>query len=243
MPSPHSIHSAALKDLYTPATRAFTEDRDFVKVQQNIDVALEILAQHPVPHAGPDDFATHRRKWDMLHVTLHTTVYLQPAANFRTTKLVSHKRFGELRQLIPAALVHRMHDRSVQLFTPHSDKPDTAYLPVQVVTNLVTAAVRLRCIDDGRAIAETWMRANGITDPSDEHTLAVAQNLAGTELDKLAVSYVSWVLTPLADWQAAETFLRTNQVVSQSMRKVGAHVHAFLTSPTHINYNSTYSGA
>ncbi|KAH7106208.1 hypothetical protein BKA62DRAFT_286486 [Auriculariales sp. MPI-PUGE-AT-0066] len=204
--------TSRLRALYKPATDAFVA-RDFVSTQAAIDDALAILAAHPPSH-NPDlddpAITTHRRKWDMLHVTLDVNVYLAP----RAPNLAAHPLFAELRGLIPRALVAHMHARSVRLFTPPDSPPDSAFLPVQLVTNLITASARLNCPLDARAIAENWMRAHDFDNDPAAVTL-----FSGEEFDRLAQNYVAYVLVTLHDWDAVDTFLRTNPVLSNVMRK------------------------
>ncbi|KZV94732.1 hypothetical protein EXIGLDRAFT_766889 [Exidia glandulosa HHB12029] len=186
---------SSLRALYPLAARAFL-DRDFDTTQTHIDNALAILAQHDPA------LATQRRKWDMLRVTLHTTVHSQPAK--------SSNKFAALTQQSPQALVAAMHAQSVRLFTPATDKPSPVYLPPSVVVNLVLAALKLDCPNDARAIAEEWLAVQQYD--------ALAPD-AATEYEKVVQIYCLHVLTRLDEWDIAQDHLQSNHILTQDARR------------------------
>ncbi|EJD49538.1 hypothetical protein AURDEDRAFT_143597 [Auricularia subglabra TFB-10046 SS5] len=202
--APATSPAAALRALYPAAARAFL-DRNFDATQTAVDDALALLGASPVLPGQPDELAGQRRKWDMLRVTLQTTVYGQPAS-----KSGASKRFSGLRQLMPQALVASMHARSVQLFTPHALKPSSAFLPPQVLVNLVLAALKLDCPQGARSIAEDWLAA--------QHAEQLDADSV-REYEKVVQVYCIHVLPRLAEWDLAADHLHTNHMLPDDARR------------------------
>lgn len=147
----------------------------------------------PPGPASPPALQAQRKKWDILRITLETTV--------RATASPSPHLPEELRELCvlpPQAAVSAMHRRSLALFTPTTAAaPDAAFLPSQVLATLAYSSLKLSCADVGRAMVEEWLARRG-----ESHDDEAEDGYAKTiEL------YVLQLLPVLAEWDYAAEFL------------------------------------
>src|ERR1700722_8923208 len=70
-----STTAATLRSMYNRAARAFLH-RDVAQIHSLLTSAFAIL-QPPASYRS-DSLVTHRRKWDILRITLETTIYASP---------------------------------------------------------------------------------------------------------------------------------------------------------------------
>ncbi|KAF7974803.1 hypothetical protein HWV62_11305 [Athelia sp. TMB] len=186
--------AATLRSLYNRAARAFLH-RDIEQTHALIASAFSLL--HPPPGPAPDALAEHRRKWDVLRITLDTTVYAAPAADDKAVPAA----LRDTRALPAAALIQALHDRSLALFTPAAHaprKPSAAFLPSQVLITLVLSSMKLDCPDAGRTLIEDWLAKRGqFEEPQD-----------GEGYEKVLDMYCLHVLPRLEEWDYAKEFLQ-----------------------------------
>ena len=152
------------------------------------------MLQPPIAPA-PDPFDSYRRKWDILRITLESTVYTSPPD--RATLPVTLR---ELLLLSPQSFVTMSHARSLALFTPSSlpRAPSSAFLPHQVLMTHIASSMQVNCPDVGREITEDWLSNRGQYDfiPS-----------TGEAYEKILELYCLHVLPRLEEWDYAKEFL------------------------------------
>ncbi|KAF9520867.1 hypothetical protein BS47DRAFT_1335539 [Hydnum rufescens UP504] len=209
---------ATLKPLYPPAARAFL--RREVGVTQNlIDAAFLILTANP-PNISADPLAVPRRKWDLLRITLETTLYSSD---------------GGL-NLPPSEFIQTLYTRSIRLYTPTSTPdtpPSSAYLPLQILIALVFASLKLDCPEVGKNMVEHWL--NHRDDVS---------NL----LNRLIDVYCLQILPRLGEWDYAMEFLKYEPELSHEKKKQmytllkTLHIQAMRPPPTTRMRSSSVSG-
>ncbi|KIK99594.1 hypothetical protein PAXRUDRAFT_131787 [Paxillus rubicundulus Ve08.2h10] len=194
---------ATLQSLYNRAARAFLH-RDVVLTTALVASAFAML-QPPVALAS-DALDSHRRKWDILRITLESTVYSSPPD--RETLPTT------LREILlssPQAFVTTSHARSLALFTPSSlpRNPTSAFLPHQVLITLVASSIKVNCAILGREMTEDWLSNRGQYDfvPS-----------TGEAYEKVLELYCLHVLPRLGEWDYAKEFLRYESELSLEKR-------------------------
>ncbi|KAG1908570.1 uncharacterized protein F5891DRAFT_1273146 [Suillus fuscotomentosus] len=107
-----STTEATLQSLYNRAARAFLH-RDVAITFTLSSAAFALLPPPLVP--SPDPLDVHRRKWDILRITLETTVFSS------TPDLVDLPQpLRESLLLSPQSFISNLYARSLALFTPSS---------------------------------------------------------------------------------------------------------------------------
>ncbi|KAI0312781.1 hypothetical protein OF83DRAFT_1144335 [Amylostereum chailletii] len=177
--------STTLRTLYTRAAHAFLH-RDISLTHTLISSAFTLL---PPPDIAQDSLNKYRRKWDILRITLETTVYTAPPED--AASIPAPLRSNAM--LSSASLITSLHARSVQLFTP-SSKPDAAFLPAVVLVTLATASVRVNSASVGRSLVEEWLARRGQREDEDGY-------------EKVLEVYCLSVLPALDEWDYAREFL------------------------------------
>ncbi|KAF7375906.1 hypothetical protein MSAN_00005000 [Mycena sanguinolenta] len=180
--------AATLHSLYHRAARAFLL-RQVPLVHTLLDSAFALL--HPPEHfeQHPDVLAPYRSKWDLLRITLETTIYASPPPDLPQP----------LRDLLtqpPAALISAAYRRSLALFTPRSVPQKASYIPSGVILTLVYSSLKLEAPDAGRVIVEDWLASRGpsVTEEDPNYRKAVE-------------AYCLYVLPKLEQWEYASEFL------------------------------------
>jgi hypothetical protein len=175
--------------LYTRAVRAFLH-RDIVLTHSLLASAFALLT--PPLTCAPDSLTEHRRKWDVLRITLDVTVYTAPPAD--TACIPAALRSNAL--LSAAALLAALHTRSVRLFAP-ADRPapNPAFLPTQVLVTLALSSAKIGCPAAGRAIIEEWLASRPPTASAEDG------------YDKVLEVYLLNILPALGEWAYAKQFL------------------------------------
>ncbi|KAH0833078.1 hypothetical protein J3R83DRAFT_12070 [Lanmaoa asiatica] len=201
--SSSSSAEATLQSLYNRAAQAFLY-RDVVLTATLVASAFAML-QPPIAPA-PDAFDSHRRKWDILRITLESTVYTSPPD--RATLPVTLR---ELLLLSPQSFVTTSHARSLSLFTPSSlpRTPTSAFLPHQVLITHIASSIKVNCPTVGREIAEDWLSNRGQYDfiPS-----------TGEAYERILELYCLHVLPRLEEWDYAKEFLTYEVELPSSKR-------------------------
>ncbi|KAL1739737.1 hypothetical protein HDZ31DRAFT_48886 [Schizophyllum fasciatum] len=200
---PGSSTEASLRGLYPRAARAFLQ-RD-IPLAHALLAAAFALVRPPAGPASPPALQAQRRKWDILRITLETTVHAAPGPALPAA-------LRDLAALPAPAAVGAMHARSLALFTPASaPAPDAACLPSQVLATLAYSSLKLGAPDAGRAMVEDWLarRRVGGKDADDGYAQII-------EL------YVLQVLPALNEWEYAAEFLAYEQEMPDMTRQVRA---------------------
>lgn len=201
---------ATLQSLYGRATQAFLY-RDFVLAATLLASAFAMLQPPSAP--VPDVYDSHRRKWDILRITLESTVYASPPD--RATLPVT------LRDLSPQSFVATSHVRSLALFTPSSlpRTPTSAFLPHQVLITHIASSIKVNCPTAGRRIIEDWLsnRAQYDIPPS-----------TGEPYEKVLELYCLHILPRLGEWDYAKEFLTYEVELPPSKRMVSQLTCQFL---------------
>lgn len=205
-----------LRSLYARAARAFLQ-RDVSLTLTLITSALLLI---PSPPTLDDPLSTWRRKWDILRITLETTVYSTPPAD--PESLPSHLRSNLM--LSPQSLLAALHTRSLLLFTPRL--PDSqiqgtlnsAFLPSQVLITLVLASMKLGVPDVGRGIIEDWLARR-------ERDQDVASE-EGEGYDKVIELYCLHILPRLEEWDYATEFLQYEGQLESVRRHVRTDLYS-----------------
>ena len=190
-PRPRSNTAATLRPLYARAARAFLH-RDIVLTYSLLSSAFALISPPSTP--VPDSLTDHRRKWDVLRITLEVTVYTAPPAD--TASIPAALRSNAL--LSAAALLTSFHTRSLRLFTPaDGPAPNSAFLPPQVVVTLALSSAKIGCPTAGRGIVEEWLacRTSSSTPTTDDG------------YEKVLEVYLLSILPALGDWAYAKQFI------------------------------------
>ncbi|KAF8071787.1 hypothetical protein FPV67DRAFT_897307 [Lyophyllum atratum] len=206
--TPTSTTTATLRTLYNRAARAFLL-RDISLTHSLIESAFAVI--HP-PNAIPDALAEHRRKWDILRITLESTAYSSPPSPHET--LPESLKANKARS--PHTLLTTLHGRSIALFSPANEQPNvnSTHLPSQVLITLVYSSLRLDCPDAGRIIIEDWLSRRDVSS-------AAARDGEATSggYEKVLELYCLQVLPKLEQWDYAQEFLQYEGELSASVRE------------------------
>ncbi|KAG2140599.1 hypothetical protein DEU56DRAFT_870922 [Suillus clintonianus] len=195
---------ATLQSLYNRAARAFLH-RDVAITFGLLSAAFALLPPPLAP--SPDPLAVHRRKWDILRITLETTIFSS------TPDLADLPQpLRESLLLSPQSFVSTLYARSLTLFTPSSlhRKPSTAFLPHQVLITLVASSLKIDCPNIGREMTEDWLSRRGQYDfvPS-----------TGESYHKVLELYCLHVLPRLGEWENVRQFLSYENELSSDERR------------------------
>ncbi|KAG8213268.1 hypothetical protein J3R82DRAFT_11740 [Butyriboletus roseoflavus] len=187
-----SSAEATLQSLYNRASQAFLY-RDVVLTTSLVASAFAML-QPPITPM-PDVYDSHRRKWDILRITLESTVYASPPD--RATLPVTLR---DLLPLSPQSFVATSHARSLALFTPSSTlrTPTSAFLPHQVLITHIASSMKVNCPIVGRQIIEEWLSNRGQDD---------FVSSTGEAYEKILELYCLHILPRLEEWDYAKEFL------------------------------------
>ena len=201
-PDPSSP-SATLQSLYNRAAQAFLY-RDVVLATSLVASGFAML--QPPATSAPDAFDSHRRKWDILRVTLESTVYTSPP-----DRATLPATLRELLLLSPQLFLTTSHARSLALFTPSSRTPTSAFLPHQVLMTHVASSIQVSYPAVGREMIEDWLSNRGRHD-SVPPTRDAYEEVLGL--------YCLHVLPRLEEWAYAKEFLTYDVELSPNKRTV-----------------------
>ncbi|KAG8762560.1 hypothetical protein FRC11_008803 [Ceratobasidium sp. 423] len=227
-----------LKATYSQAARAFLHHK-IEEANGLVEDAFEVL--HPPASQETDQLTTYRRKWDILRITLETTLYTTPV-NGSTSKL-SHSVNGSSSGAIPRSpngsnsprsksplddplllsppsLLGTLHTRSLKLFTPAVERPNSRYLPAAVLVALVLASLKLDCPQVGRGMVDDWLGNRdslGLGSEIDGRKETKAGEREGYE--KAVEVYCLHVLPRLNEWDYAKEFLDSEMEMRPSKRE------------------------
>ncbi|KAJ3565206.1 hypothetical protein NP233_g7779 [Leucocoprinus birnbaumii] len=204
--------SATIRPLYSRATRAFLH-RDVRLTYSLLEAAFAIL--QPPPTSAQDAFADDRRKWDILRITLESTVYTSNPS--QAEKAALPDSLLAILSETPHTLSSKFYSRSLALFTPTDSVvsgPNAAYIPPQVLATLVLASLKLECSEFGRVMIEDWLARRdptlGTVDGGTEHEEGYA---------KIMDLYCLHILPKLEQWDYAFEFLEYESELSVKTRE------------------------
>lgn len=207
---PRSNTAATLRPLYTRAARAFLS-RDIVLTHSLLSSAFALIFPPLTP--APDSLTEHRRKWDVLRITLEVTVYTAPPAD--TASIPAALRSNAL--LSAAALLASLHARSLRLFVPaDGPAPNSAFLPPQVLVTLALSSAKIGCPAAGRGIIEEWLACRTPT------TTATAED----GYEKVLEVYLLSILPTLGEWAYAKQFIGYESDLPVQSREVRHYARA-----------------
>lgn len=218
-----SSTAATLRSLYPRAAKAFLQ-RDIALTHSLLTSAFALLV--PPLYAGEDELSVHRRKWDILRITLETTVYASPPPSADPKAFPAALRANQM--LSSQSLITSLHDRSLQLFTPNNPptRPSPFFIPHQILVTLVLASVKLGCPEVGKSMIEDWLaRKNPDVLSSDEGRLGYI---------KILELYCLHILPRLEEWEYAQDFLQYERELEPEMRAVSDPCY----SMTRLKYSS-----
>ncbi|KAF9260090.1 hypothetical protein L218DRAFT_1003167 [Marasmius fiardii PR-910] len=194
-----------LRTLYNSAAKAFL-NRNIKPTHTLLRSAFDIL-DNGYPHSGKD--ALHiLRKWDILRITLETTVYSSPPP--------SNDFPEELRQMslkIPSTLVQDMYKRSLDLFSTKTTPSSSVLLPVQVISTLVYSSMKLNAPQVGREMIEEWLARRSST------MAYFPTSPDGDGYEKVLELYCLHILPKLEDWEYATEFLEYESELGSEARQ------------------------
>jgi hypothetical protein len=227
-----------LKSTYSDAARAFLHHK-IEEAQVLVEDAFEIL--HSPASQETDQLATYRRKWDILRITLETTLYTTPVsgsaaklsrsiANGSSSGAIprspssprSKSPLDDPLLLSPPSLLGTIHTRSLKLFTPALERPNSRFLPAAVLVALVLASLKLDCPQVGRGMVDDWLTNRDSLGLGSE-----ANARKGTKAEderegyeKVVEVYCLHVLPRLSEWEYAKEFLDSELEMRPSKREV-----------------------
>ncbi|KAG2120062.1 hypothetical protein BD769DRAFT_1390425 [Suillus cothurnatus] len=180
---PHKPSSKARAFLHRDVTITFTL----------LSAAFALL---PPPFApSPDPLDVHRRKWDILRITLETTV-------FSSTPDIAN---------LPQPL------RESLLLSPQSFiSTFSAFLPHQVLITLVASSIKIDCPSVGREMTEDWLPKRG------EHDFVPS---TGEPYYKVLQLYCLHVLPRLGEWEYVKEFLSYENELSSDKRRESSRLN------------------
>lgn len=206
-----STTAPTLRSLYPRAARAFLQ-KDVALTHSLIVSAFSIL--HAPQTVPTDPLDSYRRKWDILRVTLETTVFYDPPKSSDPNAIPASLRSNLM--MSAQSLLATMHARSLRLFTPTSTDlyptPTAACLPPQILVALALSCMKLECPEIGRGMIEDWL---SYRDLQPEH-LRMDKDGYGKVLDL----YCLHVLPGLHKWEDAKEFLRYESDLTPQARLV-----------------------
>ncbi|KAH0585342.1 hypothetical protein J132_09119 [Termitomyces sp. J132] len=194
-----------LRPLYNRAARAFLL-RDIPLTQSLIESAF---AQINPPDVVPDPLAEQRRKWDILRITLETTIYFSPPSQGALPQSLK-----DIQSQSPQSFLTTLYDRSLILFAPKPDRSSVnpICLPTQVLITLIHSSLRLDTPDFGRIIVEDWLSKRDVA-PAEQDTES------SSVYEKVLELYCLQILPKLEQWAYAQDFLEYERELPASSRE------------------------
>ncbi|KAK0480110.1 hypothetical protein IW261DRAFT_1563796 [Armillaria novae-zelandiae] len=203
-----SSSSATLSALIDRAGRAFV-NHDHHLSQTLVDSAFTLLSS---PLSLPDALDDHRKTWDIFRITLEAHVYASPPA---AEDVPEHLK--EVMLQSSHALMTRMYQRSLTLFTPSSGSSksvastNVVYIPPSVLNTLVYASLKVNCPDVGRVIIEEWL--------AHRHGRLSSNHTHHDAYKKFLAIYCLQILPALEQWDYAKEFLDYESELSPRSRE------------------------
>ena len=190
--------------IQTIGSRPYIPEMLHVKLdQQRTDRTVANTIRFTLVASLVDGLSSHRRKWDILRITLAITLY-------SSTPSKSLKRENNQLQLSPTDFVHSLRTRSLRLFTPQSLSPSAGYVPPQVILLLAVSALKFDVVTLAREFIEDWLTKRG-QDASLEDA---------TAYEKIIEVYSLHILARLGAWEDAREFMRYEEELPEEVKQV-----------------------
>lgn len=199
----------SLNKLYNRAARAFLH-RDIPSTYSSIESAFHSLK--PPSGSSFDTLSSQRKKWDVLRLTLVTTVYSAPPSD--AAMIPANLREDLLQS--PQTLITIFYNRSLRLHTPSSRTLNAAYLPQSVLSTLLLAGLKLGAPGVSRDIVEDWLAKR---DPSSSNGDDDGMKMYQKVLDM----YCLHILPRLEEWDYAKEFLEYESELPPDKRQVSQY--------------------
>ncbi|KAJ6624037.1 hypothetical protein B0H10DRAFT_2008236 [Mycena sp. CBHHK59/15] len=194
-PQPSAI--ATLRTLYNRAARGFLH-REVALVHSLLESAFALL-HPPQPADHPDELAPHRSKWDILRITLETTIYASPPSD-------------ELPERLRELLTQPSHGLSHRHTTAHSASSPREPHPKRLRSSRLL--LKLDAPDAGRVIIEDWLASRHYSPFS-----AVSAEEERINYSKVVEAYCVYILPKLEQWEYAKEFLEYESELSSDARE------------------------
>lgn len=239
-----------LKAAYSHAARAFLHHH-IEEAHALVEEAFELL--HPPASQENDPLSTYRRKWDILRITLETTLYTTPVSgsaskngvklgfvdqpstsssgsvpsapprspNGANSPLSKTPLIDDPLLLSPPSLLGTLHTRSLKLFTPPMDRPNSRFLPAAVLVALILASLKLDCPQVGRGMIDDWLANRDSLGPGSD----TESRMGGKGEDeregygKVIEVYCLHVLPRLNEWEYSKEFLESEMEMRPAKRE------------------------
>jgi hypothetical protein len=211
---PQQLSAKTLRPLYTRAVRAFLH-HDIVLTHTLLTSAFALITPPLTP--APDSLSEHRRKWDVLRITLDVTVYTAPPPD--SASIPTALRSNAL--LSAAALLAFLHTRSLRLFAPADGPatPNSAFLPAQILITLALSSAKIGCPAAGRGIVEEWLACRALNTTATTTAAVTAED----GYEKVLEVYILNILPALGEWAYARQFLGYETELPALSREVRDH--------------------
>ncbi|KAF9778914.1 hypothetical protein BJ322DRAFT_461511 [Thelephora terrestris] len=209
---------ATLRSLYSRATKSFL-NRDIPQTHVLITSALQLIPSPPSANIDPDrQLSVWRRKWDILRLTLETTVYSTPPSG--AEELPSSIRVNLM--LSPQSLLASLYTRSLKFFAPKTENSEAGtgsqrslssrYLPPQVVVTLILASLKLNAPEVGKGMIEDWLSGRG----------GPEENVSGGDdsYEKIIELYCLHILPRLEEWNLSSEYLQYEGELDAAKKQV-----------------------
>ncbi|KAG9055683.1 hypothetical protein FS842_001490 [Serendipita sp. 407] len=209
---------STLRTLYEQAKLAFLQ-RNLALADKLVTQAFTLLAA-PLSHGGvqseegeigqktADPLDSQRRKWDILRITLQTTVYTSQPSEAT---------------LSPLKFLHRLRSQSLKLFTPVGAVASISNVPDTVVLLLIVSALKLEEVNTAKDWVEEWLMSRN---PQREDTIDPQINASDatnsppmTSYERIIDIYVLHVLPRLDLWDDAVEFLRYESEMREEVKE------------------------
>jgi hypothetical protein len=217
-----------LRNLYEKAKHAFLQ-RDLLGAERSLTLAFAQLPPPPLSlnsntdKRDPDGLDSQRRKWDVLRITLWTTLFMSKD----TSSSSLEKKTNCPIHLGPIQFLEKLYSNSIRLFTPSSstdpssnDAGGIVHVPDQVVFLLVVSALKLDQVRLAKEWIEDWLVRRDPTVPPTTTTTTDGNVKEMTSYEKVVDVYVLHVLPRLGLWDDATEFLRYEAEMNEYTKQV-----------------------
>lgn len=216
---------ATLRVLYERAKHAFLQ-RDLLVANELLTQAFSqlgppTLSYGPSAETDADSLDSQRRKWDILRITLHTTLYTLQSSDQRLTSTNSTpaSHFTQA-SLPPYQFLQGLHSQSLTLFNPQNTLPSIGKVPDQVVLLLVVSAVKLGEVQLAKEWVEDWLVRRDTSGMS-SNTTTTEGVATPTSYERIVDVYILHVLPRLGLWDDATEFMRYESEMNEVAKEVG----------------------
>jgi len=229
---------ATLRALYEQAKHAFLQ-RDLILANELLTRAFLQLGPPPPSqgeHSPPDidSLDSQRRKWDILRITLHTTLYTSQPSDPRlnSASSPSGSNFNPA-SLSPYQFLQGLHSQSLSLFNPTNTLPSIKKVPDQVVLLLVVSAVKLGEVHLAKEWVEDWLVRRDVSGGVSSIS-STGESTTPTSYERIVDVYILHVLPRLGLWDEATEFMRYESEMGEGTKEVSVGFFSFTAYTNHL---------